>query len=79
MRSRAKASRRAGDKITVADVCADLGISRRPFDEWWAKGKAPRCIPLPNGAAHPPIGLRTVAPRAGGRRLMTEIAYNVRV
>ena len=29
--------------------CADLGISRRTFYEWRAKGTAPRCISLPNG------------------------------
>jgi predicted DNA-binding transcriptional regulator AlpA len=40
---------RAADKLTVADVCADLEISRRTFYEWRAKGRAPRCIRLPNG------------------------------
>lgn len=52
MTARARASRvggRRGDKLSVADICADLGISRRTFYEWRAKGKAPRCIPLPNG------------------------------
>jgi predicted DNA-binding transcriptional regulator AlpA len=38
-----------GDKLSVADVCADLGISRRTFYEWRAKGRAPKCIRLPNG------------------------------
>lgn len=37
------------DKLTVADICADLDISRRTFYEWRAKGTAPKCIPLPNG------------------------------
>ena len=37
------------DKLTVADICADLGISPRTFYEWRMKGKAPECIPLPNG------------------------------
>ncbi len=46
MPSRAKATRPAGDKLTVADICADLGISRRLLDECRAKGKAPQCIPL---------------------------------
>lgn len=48
----AKATReasRSGDKLTIAELCADLGISRRTFYEWRAKGKAPRCIRLPNG------------------------------
>lgn len=38
------------DKLTIEEVCADLGISRRTFYEWRAKGKAPRCITLPNGS-----------------------------
>jgi len=38
------------DKLTIADVCADLGVSRRTFYEWRAKGRAPRCIALPNGS-----------------------------
>jgi predicted DNA-binding transcriptional regulator AlpA len=40
---------RERDKLTIAEVCADLGISRRTFYEWRAKGAAPRCISLPNG------------------------------
>ena len=39
---------RERDKLTIAEVCADLGISRRTFYEWRPKGKAPRCITLPN-------------------------------
>jgi predicted DNA-binding transcriptional regulator AlpA len=41
---------RPSDKLTIAEVCADLDISRRTFYEWRAKGRAPRCIRLPNGA-----------------------------
>jgi predicted DNA-binding transcriptional regulator AlpA len=41
---------RAGDKLTIAQICADLAISRRTFYEWRAKGRAPKCIRLPNGA-----------------------------
>jgi excisionase family DNA binding protein len=41
---------REPDKLTIAEVCADLGISRRTFYEWRAKGRAPRCITLPNGS-----------------------------
>lgn len=38
------------DKLTVDEICADLGgISRRTFYEWRAKGRAPECIKLPNG------------------------------
>ena len=39
---------RERDKLTIVEVCADLGISPRTFYEWRAKGKAPRCITLPN-------------------------------
>jgi predicted DNA-binding transcriptional regulator AlpA len=39
---------RERDKLIIAEVCADLDVSRRTFYEWRAKGKAPRCITLPN-------------------------------
>jgi excisionase family DNA binding protein len=38
------------DKLTIAEVCADLGISRRTFYEWRMKNRAPKCITLPNGS-----------------------------
>jgi predicted site-specific integrase-resolvase len=44
-----RAADQLDDKLTVADICADLVISRRTFYEWRAKGKAPECIVLPNG------------------------------
>ena len=37
------------DKLTIAEVCTDLGITRRTFYEWGPKNRAPRCITLPNG------------------------------
>ncbi|GAA3852722.1 helix-turn-helix domain-containing protein [Streptomyces lannensis] len=37
------------DKLTLAEVCKDLRISRSTFYDWRAKGRAPRCIKLPNG------------------------------
>lgn len=40
---------RASDRLTVAELCAELGISRSTFYEWRAKKRAPRCIKLPNG------------------------------
>lgn len=40
---------RSRDKLTVEEICDDLGISRRTFYEWRAKGKAPECTSLPNG------------------------------
>jgi predicted DNA-binding transcriptional regulator AlpA len=36
------------DKLTITEVCADLGISRRTFYEWRMKNTAPKCITLPN-------------------------------
>jgi predicted DNA-binding transcriptional regulator AlpA len=41
---------RHNDKLTVREVCDDLGISPRTFYEWRAKGTGPKCIPLPNGS-----------------------------
>jgi len=40
---------RVTERLTVAQLCAELGISRSTFYDWWAKGRAPRCIRLPNG------------------------------
>lgn len=37
------------ERLTVAEVCAELQVSRSTFYEWKAKGRAPRCIKLPNG------------------------------
>ena len=36
--------------LTVADVCAELGISKSTFYDWRAARKAPCCIRLPNGS-----------------------------
>ncbi|MDF5751957.1 helix-turn-helix domain-containing protein [Spongiactinospora sp. TRM90649] len=44
-----KAARPDPDKLTVSQVCAELQISRSTFYDWRAKGRAPRCIKLPNG------------------------------
>jgi excisionase family DNA binding protein len=35
--------------MTIDEVCAELDIARSTFDEWRAKGRAPRCLKLPNG------------------------------
>ena len=40
---------RLEDRLTIAQLCKELGISRSTFYEWRAKGRAPRCIKLPNG------------------------------
>jgi predicted DNA-binding transcriptional regulator AlpA len=34
---------------TVAQFCAEWGITRSTFYDWRAKGRAPRCMKLPNG------------------------------
>jgi excisionase family DNA binding protein len=36
-------------QLTIAEVCDELSVSRSTFYDWRAKGKAPRCIKLPNG------------------------------
>ena len=35
--------------LTVAEVCAELGVARSTFDDWRAAKKAPPCFRLPNG------------------------------
>jgi len=35
--------------LTIADVCAELGVARSTFYDWRAARKAPLCIKLPNG------------------------------
>lgn len=35
--------------LTIADVCAQLGVARSTFYEWRAKGRGPRSLKLPNG------------------------------
>ena len=40
---------RTTERLTVAEVCAELRIARSTFYEWRAKGRGPRCIKLPNG------------------------------
>ncbi|WP_199439297.1 helix-turn-helix transcriptional regulator [Umezawaea beigongshangensis] len=37
------------ERLTVAQFCAEMGISRSTFYDWKAKGRAPRCRKLPNG------------------------------
>ncbi|MGK5555856.1 helix-turn-helix transcriptional regulator [Actinomadura kijaniata] len=37
------------NKLTVAEICEDLDIHPRTFYDWRAKGRAPRCMKLPNG------------------------------
>jgi excisionase family DNA binding protein len=35
--------------LSIAEFCEELSVSRRTFYEWRAKGRAPRCLKLPNG------------------------------
>ncbi|MEV4253257.1 helix-turn-helix domain-containing protein [Spirillospora sp. NPDC049652] len=37
------------ERLTLAEVCAEIRISRSTFYEWRAKGRAPKCSKLPNG------------------------------
>jgi len=41
-------SRAPDEKLTIAEVCDELKISRSTFYDWRAKQKAPQCIILPN-------------------------------
>ncbi len=41
--------RRPDEKLTLAELCAELKIQRSTFYDWRAKGRAPRCLKLPNG------------------------------
>ena len=36
--------------LTVDQICGELHISRSTFYDWRSKGKAPKCIVLPNGS-----------------------------
>jgi excisionase family DNA binding protein len=40
---------RPQDRLTIPQLCNELGISRSTFYEWRTKGRAPRCIKPPNG------------------------------
>lgn len=36
-------------RLTIAQFCKELDIAQSTFHDWRAKGKAPKCIRLPNG------------------------------
>lgn len=43
-------SARSNDpKVTLAEFCTEYVISRSTFYDWRAKGRAPKCLKLPNG------------------------------
>jgi len=35
--------------LTVNEFCDEFGIARSTFYDWRAKGRAPKCLKLPNG------------------------------
>lgn len=35
--------------LSIADVCAELGVARSTYYDWRAKGRGPRSLKLPNG------------------------------
>ncbi|MFJ8732784.1 helix-turn-helix transcriptional regulator [Streptomyces bauhiniae] len=41
---------RPGPKLTVGEVCDELGVARSTFYDWRQRGRGPRCIRLPNGS-----------------------------
>lgn len=36
-------------RLTIEQFCAELDIAPSTFHDWRAKGKAPKCLKLPNG------------------------------
>ncbi len=40
----------SGTWMTVAELCDELGVARSTFDDWRAKGRAPKCVRLPDGS-----------------------------
>jgi excisionase family DNA binding protein len=36
--------------LTVDQLCEELQIARSTFNDWRAKGRAPKCAKLPNGS-----------------------------
>ena len=42
-------ARARDDMLTLPEICEELNVSRSTFYDWRAKGRAPRCIKLPNG------------------------------
>ncbi|HEY3867160.1 MAG TPA: helix-turn-helix domain-containing protein [Actinocrinis sp.] len=37
------------EMLTIPEVCRVLRVSRSTFYDWRTKGRAPRCLKLPNG------------------------------
>lgn len=49
-RDRSDANRTLDELLTIAAVCAELGVARSTWNDWRAKRKTPRCTKLPNGS-----------------------------
>ena len=43
------ATRKPPAHLSIADLCDELDVARSTFYDWRAKGRAPKCIKLPNG------------------------------
>lgn len=43
------AARASRGHLSITDLCTELDIARSTFYDWRAKGRAPKCIKLPNG------------------------------
>ena len=39
----------SGKHLSVSEFCEEIGVARSTFYDWRAKGRAPRCLKLPNG------------------------------
>ena len=44
-----KTAIRSKEMLTLAEVCAEIKVSRSTFYEWRAKGAAPKCYKIDNG------------------------------
>jgi predicted DNA-binding transcriptional regulator AlpA len=40
---------KSGRHLTLAEFCTEFDVSRSTFYDWRAKGRAPKCLKLPNG------------------------------
>lgn len=36
--------------LTIDEICTELCIAKSTFHDWRAKGRAPKCVKLPNGS-----------------------------
>jgi hypothetical protein len=63
---------RERDKLTITEVCPDLGIDRWTFYEWRAKGREQRAHQVSERQPpRPPVRISAVAARPLPRQTMT--------